>query len=101
MRKTFIEPQRNPLPPPGGYLEEATTFYTTVILEKIMFRISSILSDMEIDFTVEHEHFLFKCEIYPLGRRLKFWIRIYSHESKYAVEMQRRTVEARKLFKSN
>jgi len=75
---------------PGGYLEKATTFCTAMKPEAAMEHLEEILKEMNIDFTLKPEKFKFKCEAYPRGLRLPFVVRIFSHEQKYAVEMQRR-----------
>mmetsp|Transcript_18754 Transcript_18754/g.45973 ORF Transcript_18754/g.45973 Transcript_18754/m.45973 type:complete len:421 (-) Transcript_18754:126-1388(-) len=81
---------KKPPHPPGGYLEMATTFDTATDPEKIIVRIKSILTTMEIDFIEDLENYQFKCEVYPHGRRLTFDVRVFSQASKYAVEVHRR-----------
>uniref|UniRef100_A0A7S0GR38 Uncharacterized protein n=1 Tax=Amorphochlora amoebiformis TaxID=1561963 RepID=A0A7S0GR38_9EUKA len=82
---------RKPPKPPGGYIEASTTFYTATKPSTAMQIIRAILGDMGVDFTENSTKFKFKCETYPRGYRLPFNIRIFTHGSEYAVEMQRRS----------
>jgi len=81
-----------PPEPPGGYLEKSTTFHTSIDPRVAMHHIGQILKELDVDFTEKPERYKYKCEVFSKGCRIPFWIQIFSHESKYAVEMQRRSV---------
>lgn len=79
-----------PPQPPGGYLEKATTFFTTVGPQKAMQHFVEILKDLQIDYTMRPDKFKLKCETYPRGVRLPFNVRMFSQGQRYAVELQKR-----------
>mmetsp|Transcript_34758 Transcript_34758/g.67613 ORF Transcript_34758/g.67613 Transcript_34758/m.67613 type:complete len:436 (+) Transcript_34758:53-1360(+) len=92
-----------PPEPPGGYLEKSTTFHTSIDPQVAMHHIGQILKELDVDFTEKPEKYKYKCEAFSKGSRIPFWIQIFSHESKYAVEMQRRSgdcIEFSRIYNS-
>jgi hypothetical protein len=83
-----------PSAPPGGYLEKHTTFFTHEDPRTCFKLLREVLRTLRVDFEEYPQEYELRCEAFPKGVRLPFNVRIFAHEAKYAIEVQRRAGDA-------
>jgi hypothetical protein len=82
-----------PRPPPGGYIEPNTHFYSNAAYEIIIDRITCFFAISRLEFRYSRYQFKFS-----VGKKNNFHINIFSStnagKGKYIIEFQRRSGDA-------